>query len=127
MQIRVGKRLEHITAARAGDGHDATLIGDVGDGDILAVEDVVIEPVLVVGGRHDRRVQVIAALTESGDRHLALDTAEFGEHVHEAQATVRSRDLVGADPVEQRCSIGARDFEFGERREIGDADALRVR
>ncbi len=45
MQIRVGKRLKHITAARAGDGHDATLIGDVGDGDILAVEDVVIEPV----------------------------------------------------------------------------------
>ena len=105
-------------------GEDGGDVGDVGDGHVLAGEHVLDQPVLVVGGASDGRVEVVAIVGEAGDRHLALDATQVGEHVDEADPTVGGGQSVGREALEQGGGVGAGHLELGEGGQVGDADPL---
>ena len=53
------------------------------------------QPVKVVFGAGNRRVEVEVVVGHTGDGHLALDAAQFGEHVDKTDATVPGGKAVG--------------------------------
>ena len=123
-EVGVGAGGEDVAGPGSGDGEDGGGIGDVGDGHVLAADHVLDQPVLVVGGAGDGRVEVVAVVGETGDRHLALDAAEVGEHVDEADPTVGDGQPVGREAAQQVGGVASGHLELGEGGQVGDADPL---
>ena len=123
-EIGAGERSEHLARTRPGHGQQTRRVGDVADGHILARLDVLVQPVQVMGGADDRRVEIEAVSGETADRHLTLDSAQLSQHVHQADTAVAARNPVGREPVEQNRGISTGHLELGEGGEVGDADPL---
>ena len=79
--VGVGAGGQHVARLRANEHEHAALGRVVGDGDVFAVCDRMVQPVeisLLAHGTGDRVERVVAGL---GERHLGFDTALFVEQV----------------------------------------------
>ena len=94
-QVSVGAGAEDVTGPGAGDGQDPHLVGPVLDGDVLGGQHVLFQPVPIVCGAGNGRVEVEPVAVHAGDGHLALDPAQLGEHVDEADSPLSHREPVG--------------------------------
>ena len=82
---------------------------------------MLLQPVEVVGGAGDGRVEVEAIVGHTGDGHLALDAAVLGQHVDEADAAVAGWEPVGREAAEEGGGVRADHAELGEGGQVGDA------
>ncbi len=107
-EVGIGEAGEDLSALWPGDGQNASVLGDVGDGDVFTLSDVMNQPITVVELRGDAGVEIVAILGKFGDGHLRLDSPETGEEVGESHSPWFHRHLVGSHSFEEAPSVFCR-------------------
>ena len=104
-EVGVGDGGKNIARLRTGEHKVAALIGDVGDGHVLAVFDMLDQPVKIANLGGGTGQQIVPVVGQTRDRAFAFDPAVVVEEMAKADAARPLGHLVGDDAVQERFGI----------------------
>ena len=101
VQGRIRQPGKDVSRARTGQHQYAPFVGDVGNPHLFAGAHALDQVVQVTQFGAGRGQYIEMVIGKMRDRHLAADSAAFGQHVREGDAAV-FRYPVGADTIQER-------------------------